>query len=211
MTDVLDALRERRSVRKYQLRPVPKELVEEVLVAAGLAPSAHNAQPWRFIVLADTSLKRELALAMAEAWAADLASDGFAVEAEKRKAKIERFANAPVLILACLTMEGMEKFTDERRQKYERDLAVQSLGAALENLLLAAQAKGLGACWFSAPGFCKETVRKVLKIPDAVEPEALIVLGYPAETPPTPKKKALGDYCFLDGWGGRVWLGFYHC
>ncbi len=201
MTDVLDTLRERRSVRKFLPRPVLKELVEEVLEAAGWAPSAHNAQPWRFIVLADASLKRELALAMAEAWAADLASDGIAVEAETRKAKVERFANAPVLILACLTMEDMEKFTDERRQKYERDLTVQSLGAALENLLLAAQAKGLGACWFSAPGFCKETVRKVLKIPVEVEPEALVVMGYPAETPSLPRKKSLGEYCFVDVWG----------
>ncbi len=201
MTDMLDAIRQRRSVRKFLPRPVLKEIVEEVLVAAGWAASAHNAQPWRFIVLADASLKRELALAMAKAWAADLTRDGVTVEAEKRKAKVERFANAPVLILTCLTMEGMEKFTDERRQKCERDLAVQSLGAAMQNLLLAAQAKGLGACWFSAPGFCKETVRKVLKIPDAVEPEALVVMGYAAETPPLPKKKALGEYCFVDVWG----------
>ena len=52
MSHVLDAIKERRSVRKYLARPVPKEAIEEVLVAAGWAPSAHNAQPWRFIVLA---------------------------------------------------------------------------------------------------------------------------------------------------------------
>ncbi len=177
MTDVLDALRERRSVRKFLPRPVLKELVEEVLVAAGWAASAHNAQPWRFVVLADASLKQELALAMVEAWAADLARDGITVETETWKAKVTRFANAPVLILASLTLEGMENFSDERRQKCERDLAMQSLGAALENLLLAAYAKGLGACWFSAPGFCKETVRKVLKIPDAIEPAGVSCAG----------------------------------
>jgi coenzyme F420-0:L-glutamate ligase/coenzyme F420-1:gamma-L-glutamate ligase len=201
MTDVLDALRGRRSVRKFLPRPVLKKLVEEVLVAAGWAASAHNAQPWCFIVLADASLKQKLAFAMAEAWAVDLARDGIMVEAETRKAKVERFANAPVLILASLTLEGMEDFSDERRQACERDLAMQSLGAALENLLLAAYSKGLGACWFSAPGFCKETVRKVLKIPDAIEPEALVVLGYPAETPSVPKKKSLGEFCFVDVWG----------
>jgi F420 biosynthesis protein FbiB-like protein len=203
MTDILETIRGRRSVRKFLPHPVPKALVEEVLVAAGWAASAHNAQPWRFIVLADASLKRELALAMAETWAADLARDGKTVEAETRKAKVERFANAPVLILACLTMEGMEKFSDERRQQCERDLAVQSVGAALENLLLAAHAKGLGACWFSAPSFCKATVRQVLEIPDAVEPQALVAMGYPAETPSLPKKKPLGEYCFVDGWGRR--------
>jgi coenzyme F420-0:L-glutamate ligase / coenzyme F420-1:gamma-L-glutamate ligase len=204
MSHVLDAIRERRSVRKYQARPVPQEAVEEVLVAAGWAPSAHNAQPWRFIVLADESVKRELAETMAESWAADMAKDDLNIEADKRKVRVERFATAPVLILACLTMDSMNKFPDEKRQKSERDLAVQSLGAALQNLLLAAHAKGLGACWFSAPGFCKETVRKVLKIPDEIEPEALIAMGYPAEKPSVPPKKLLGDYCFKNKWGGSL-------
>ena len=203
MSNMLDAIRERRSIRKYQSRTVPHELIEQVLVAAGWAPSAHNAQPWRFIVLADESVKRELAEAMAESWAADMAKDDLNIEADKRKVRVERFATAPVLILACLTMDGMDNFSDEKRQKCERDLAMQSLGAALQNLLLAAHAKGLGACWFCAPGFCKETVRKVLKIPDEVEPEALIAMGYPAEKPPVPSKKLLGDYCFKNKWGWK--------
>ena len=203
MSDVLDAIKERRSVRKYLARPVPREIIEEVLVAAGWAPSAHNAQPWRFIVLADPSVKRQLAEAMAESWAADIAKDGLNIEPEKFKVRVERFANAPVLILACLTMDGMDSFSDEKRQKCERDLAMQSLAAALQNMLLAAHAKGLGSCWFCAPGFCKETVRKMLEIPGEVEPEALIAMGYPAEQPPVPSKKPLGDYCFKDKWGEK--------
>ena len=201
MSHVLDAIRERRSVRKYLPRKVPREVVEEVLVAAGWAPSAHNAQPWRFIILEEA--KHELAQAMADAWAADLTRDGITVDADKRKARVERFTTAPVLILACLTMDGMRKFPDEKRQKSERDLAVQSLGAALQSLLLTAHVKGLGACWFSAPSFCKEPVRKVLGIPDEVEPEALITLGYPAEKPQVPPRKLLGDYCFVDEWGRK--------
>jgi F420 biosynthesis protein FbiB-like protein len=204
MSNMLDAIKERRSVRKYQSRTVPHELIEEVLVAAGWAPSAHNAQPWRFIVLADASVKRELAEAMAESWAADMTKDGLKIEADKRRISVERFTTAPVLILACLTMDGMRKFSDKKRQKSERDLAMQSLGAALQNLLLAAHAKSLGACWFCAPGFCKETVRRVLKIPDEVEPEALITMGYPAEKPPVPPKKLLGDYCSKNKWGGSL-------
>ena len=201
MSHVLDAIKERRSVRKYLARPVPQKAIEEVLVAAGWAPSAHNAQPWRFIILADALVKRELAEAMAESWAADIAKDGLTIEPEKLKLRVERFATAPVLILACLTMDGMDNFSDEKRQKCERDLAMQSLAAALENMLLAAHAKGLGACWFCAPSFCKETVRRVLKIPDGVEPEGLIAMGYPAEEPPVPSKKPIGDYCFRDKWG----------
>jgi coenzyme F420-0:L-glutamate ligase/coenzyme F420-1:gamma-L-glutamate ligase len=204
MPEVFDAIKERRSVRKFLTRPVPQELVDEVLVAAGWAPSAHNAQPWRFIVLADASVKRELAEAMAASWAANTAKDGLNIEEDKRKARVERFATAPVLILACLTMDGMRKFSDEKRQRSERDLAMQSLGAALQNLLLATHAKGLRACWFCSPSFCKATVRGVLKIPDDVEPEALIVIGYATEKPPMPTRKELKDYCFKNKWGRRI-------
>ena len=76
MSSMFDAIKGRRSIRKYQARPVPKELIEEVLEAAGWAPSAHNAQPWRFIVLVDAWVKRELAEAMAKSWAEDLSKEG---------------------------------------------------------------------------------------------------------------------------------------
>jgi F420 biosynthesis protein FbiB-like protein len=197
---MFDIIRERRSVRKYLDRPVPQEAIEDILEAAGWAPSAHNAQPWRFIVLTDDSVKRELAEAMAESWADDMTKDGLKIEDEKRLARVERFATTPVLILACLTLDGMRTFSDEKRQKSERDLAMQSLGAALQNMLLAAHTKGFGACWFSAPCFCKETVRKVLKIPDQIEPEALIAMGYSDEKPPLPPRKLVGDYCFKNKW-----------
>jgi hypothetical protein len=81
----------------------------------------------------------------------------------------------------------------------ERDLAVQSFGQPSKSTL--AYAKGLGACWFCAPSFCKETVRKILRIPDAVEPQAFVAMGYPAEKPLVPIKKLLEGYCFVDIWG----------
>jgi nitroreductase len=83
-------------------------------------------------------------------------------------------------------------------------LAQQSLGAAMQNLLLTVHALGLGACWFCGPGFCKETVRKVLGIPEAVEPEAFVIIGYPAEIPSVPPKKSLPENCFLDMWGTKL-------
>ena len=196
-----DVIKKRRSIRKYLPRQVPNSIVKEVLAAAGWAPSAHNSQPWRFIVLADASVKRRLADAMADAWAKDLQRDGITVESDKRTERVERFATAPVLVLACLTVVDLRKFPDSERQMCERDLAVQSFGAALQNLLLAAHAKGLGACWFCAPAFCKETVRKILKIPDEVEPQAFVAMGYPAEKPQVPIKKLLEGYCFVDIWG----------
>jgi coenzyme F420-0:L-glutamate ligase / coenzyme F420-1:gamma-L-glutamate ligase len=201
MTDLHEAIKGRRSIRKLKPQPVPKNLVLEVLEAAAWAPSAHNSQPWRFIILQDPKLKRELAEQMAQAWAADLKKDGVTAEESARIERRERFAMAPVLILACLTMEGLRKFPDAERQLCERDLAVESFGAGIENLLLAAHAAGLGACWYCAPAFCKDLVRKALKIPSEVEPSAFIATGYPAEQPPAPFKKALKDYCYLDVWG----------
>jgi coenzyme F420-0:L-glutamate ligase / coenzyme F420-1:gamma-L-glutamate ligase len=204
MPEVFDAIRQRRSVRKYLQKKVSNEVISEVLAAASWAPSAHNSQPWRFIVLDDVSVKRKLADAMAEAWAKDLQKDGLTVEPTKRAERVERFAAAPVLILACLTMDGLRKFPDIERQMCERDLAVQSFGAALQNLLLAAHAKGLGSCWFCAPAFCKETVRNILEIPDSVEPQAFVAMGYPAEKPKVPIKKLLEGYCFVDLWGRTI-------
>jgi coenzyme F420-0:L-glutamate ligase/coenzyme F420-1:gamma-L-glutamate ligase len=201
MADLHDVIRQRRSIRRYQSKPVPRELVLEVLEVADWAPSAHNSQPWRFIVLEDAGVKRMLAEQMAEAWAADSAKDGQTVDAKMRSERTTRFADAPVLILACLTMEGLRKFPDEQRQSVERDLAVESLGAGIQNLLLTAHAAGLGACWYCAPAFCKGLVQKMLKIPESVEPHAFITLGYPAESPPVPPRKKLADYCFTDVWG----------
>jgi len=199
-----EIIKTRRSVRKYLPQPVPEEAVLAVLVAAGLAPSAHNSQPWSFIILENPLVKRELAEVMADAWVADAEKDGVKVEVKMRQERVDRFVNAPALILACISMNGLRKFPDQKRQLLEHDLAQQSLGAAMQNLLLTAHALGLGACWFCAPGFCKEIVRKVLGIPEIVEPEAFIIIGYPAETPLVPPKKPLEEYCFRDMWGLKL-------
>jgi F420 biosynthesis protein FbiB-like protein len=199
-----DIIKKRRSIRKHLPQKVPREAVLEVLVAASWAPSAHNSQPWRFIILENPSIKRRLAEAMADIWVADAEKDGAEVDAKMRQERVDRFVNAPALILACSTMVGLRKFPDQKRQMFERDLAQQSLGAAMQNLLLTVHALGLGACWFCAPGFCKETVRKVLGIPETAEPEAFVIIGYPAETPSVPPKKSLPENCFLDMWGNKL-------
>lgn len=196
-----EAIKQRRSIRKYKNKPVPENLVLEVLNAAGAAPSAHNTQPWRFIVVYDSGVKRGLSEAMAEAWAADAAIDGVPVEQEQLDFSIQRFCSAPVLIVACLTLEGMRRYPDVKRQVAERDLAVQSLGAALENMLLSACGNGLGACWFSAPAFCKEAVRRVLAVPEEVEPQAIVLMGYPDERPSAAKRKTATEFCFRNSWG----------
>ncbi len=151
MQELFDAIKNRRSIRKYQSKPIPQNLIEEILVATNWAPSAHNAQPWRFIILDDPAVKRALSKDMAQSWVADMSKDGVKIGKDVYEVRVERFASAPVAILACSTMDSMYKQPDAEREKVERDLAMQSLGAAMQNLLLAAYAKGLGSLLVLCP------------------------------------------------------------
>ena len=178
-------LRERRSIRRYVDRPVERALVERLLEAAAWAPSAHNRQPWRFAVIEDGATKERLAEAMNAALRADLAADGLPpdqieTQAARRRA---RLARAPLLILLCLSMADMDCYPDAKRQRAEWTMATQSLALAGQNLLLAAHAEGLGACWLCAPLFCPEVVRASLGLPADWEPQAFISLGWPDERP----------------------------
>jgi F420 biosynthesis protein FbiB-like protein len=204
-SEFLKMLTSRRSIRTYLPKEVPQKIVFRILEAARWAPSAHNAQPWRFIVIRDHNLKRRLAEAMATEWAKDLARDCVSPDACKQLVKdsIERFTDAPLLIVAFLTMEDMDTYLDEKRQKIEHTMAVQSLAAAVQNVLLAAHSEVLGSCWFCAPLFCQDTVRKVVKAPENVEPQALITLGYPSEEVETPSRKPLRELAFKNRWGER--------
>ena len=202
MSNVIETIKQRRSIRKYSPTQVPREILNQILEAAQWAPSAHNAQPCRFIILTQTKSKKNLAVAMAKARTKDLIKDNVSLELRQRinEASVQRFTNAPVLVIACITMAEMTKYPDEQRQKNERDLAIQSLGAAVENMLLAAHSKGLGACWFCAPVFCKDAVRKALQIPEDVEPQALVAMGYPTEKPSTTLRKPFHDIFYFDYW-----------
>lgn len=182
--DVLMSLvRGRRSIRKFEARPIPREVVFRLLEAARWAPSAHNRQPWRFVVLSKTEEKRTLADQMAKQLAADLRADGLDADAIKRDTdrSRRRLSAAPVLILVCLSMADMDIYPDARRQQLEYTMAIQSAAMAAQNLLLAAHAEGLGACWICAPLFCQDTVREVLELPTDYDPQGVITLGYPAE------------------------------
>ena len=206
MPDFLDVLKQRRSIRKYRKEPVSLDVAKRIVETAIYAPSAHNAQPWRFVVLTDQAQKEALARVMAQVWLAELNRDRIPKKVVQNAIdnSIKRFTTAPLLVLCCLTMEDMDTYLDEERQRNERDLAVQSLAASIQNLLLAAHAEGLGACWYCAPAFCKTAVKQTLKIPDNVEPQALITLGYPAETMASPERHPLGKVVFLNSWGNPL-------
>jgi coenzyme F420-0:L-glutamate ligase/coenzyme F420-1:gamma-L-glutamate ligase len=200
--NLLNVFRSRRSIKEYSPKEVSNEVIFRILEAGRWAPSAHNAQPWHFIVIQDPATKQRLAKAMASRWDSDLSKNGVPKEQRESLAKtsVERFENAPIIIIVCLTMENMDEYPDDRRKKIEYVMAVQSVAAAIENMLLAAQSEGLGSCWFCAPLFCQEIVRKILKIPQHVDPQALITLGYPADRPNPPPRKTLEEIVHQNHW-----------
>jgi len=174
----------RRSIRRYQPQAVPRTIIEQLLTAAHWAPSAHNRQPWRLVVISDPEVKTALATAMGARLRSDLTADGRPVELIEQDVNrsYQRLTQAPALILLCLTMVDMDHYPDGRRQQNEWLMAVQSVAMAGQNLLLAAHQLGLGSCWLCAPLFCPETVQQVLDLPADWQPQGLISLGYPAET-----------------------------
>lgn len=176
-------IQERRSIRRFDGSAIPPETLQRVLEAATRAPSAHNRQPWRFVILTALDDKRSLANALGEELREDRLADGDDPgKIEKDVAQsIERITNAPVVVIACLSMEAMDVYPDERRKTAEYIMAVQGVSMAAQNLLLAAHAEGLGACWLCAPLFTKDEVREELSLPDGWDPQGLIILGYPAE------------------------------
>lgn len=179
---VLDAIKQRRSVRSYRPDPVPRELLEQVLTAAVWAPSAHNRQPWRFVVARTPAVREALARAMGARLRRDLTSDGVPANAAENDVRrsYARLLAAPVLVVVCLTLADMDVYPDARRRSAERTMAVQSVAMAGQNLLLAASAVGLGACWMCAPLFCPDVVQSALALPADWEPQGIITLGYPA-------------------------------
>ena len=185
-TDTLATLlRGRRSVRKFRDRPVPRELIEQILEAARWAPSPHGRQPWRFVVLTRPELKNLLADRMGETWRHNLQMDGQdsgVVNLRLDKSR-QRILNAPVIILPCLYLEDLDRYPDERRQADETTMAIQSIGAAIQNMLLMAYDLGLDAGWMCAPLFCPEIVCDALNLDTRLIPQAMITVGYAAADP----------------------------
>jgi coenzyme F420-0:L-glutamate ligase/coenzyme F420-1:gamma-L-glutamate ligase len=181
---IIETVMARRSIRRYRPEPVPRVVVERLLTAAVWAPSAHNRQPWRFAVVEDAAQKQSLASAMGARLRSDLRNDGVPEDVIEKDAarSYARMTGAPLLIVLCLSMADMDVYPDARRSQNEYLMAAQSTAMAGQNLLLAAREAGLGACWMCAPLFCPDVVRDALSLPEDWQPQALLTLGYPAET-----------------------------
>jgi len=167
--DFYDVVRKRLSVRSYKPDPVPDEVLNRILDAGRLAPSAKNCQPWKFIVVKDPTIRQAL------------------VAACRGQGSV---GQAPVVICGCCIEEQVWK----RMGGYWSAEAVD-ITIALEHMMLAAASEGLGTCWIGA--FLEAEVKKVLAIPEGVKPIALTPLGYPArESQPQPRKPLSEIVCY---------------
>lgn len=186
-------MRTRRSIRRFKPDPVPGSVIQSILFTATYAPSAHNRQPWRFCVLTDLPVKMGLADAMATDFQRDLVNDGVSpekIDAQIKRSK-ERITSAPAAILLCLDISEMDYYPDEKRNKAEYLMAVQSVAAAGMQLLLAAHAEELGAVWACWPLFAQDTIQKTLKLPETWEPQGMFFIGYPESLPEPRLRKSV--------------------
>ncbi len=191
---VLHGVAARRTVRSFdRSRPVPETTLAEAVALAGTAPAPHHSRPWRFVRLLDTT-RASLLDRMADVWRDDLRTDG--VDEATIDARLARsdalHRTAPVLLVVLVDLAAAHPYPDDRRTRAERDLFVLSGGAAVEALLVALAARGLGAAWTSSTAFCPDTVREVLGLPSTWEPLGTVAVGWPAGPVP-PRSMLSGD------------------
>jgi F420 biosynthesis protein FbiB-like protein len=184
----------RRSIRAFLDEPVPRATLDALIEAACLAPAPHHSRPWRFVVVDTAAAKAALGRGMGARWRVDLEGDG--VDAaridELIDASYTKITGAPALVMGCLTWDGLDRYPDERRRRAEWGMALLSLGAAVENLMLTAADAGLATCWVASPIFCPEAARDALELDAEWLPHAMVMVGVPdpayvgRQRPPVP-------------------------
>ena len=169
--DVFEAVKTRRSTRKFKDSTIEKEKLSKVLEAARFAPSAANLQPWSFIVVSDKTIRQSLFSGYSRQW----------------------FVDAPIIIVACgFPDKGWCRKDGEKY--YPLDVAI-----AMQNLILAAHDVGLGTCWIAA--FDEKKVKKALDIPKNVRVIAMTPLGYPDEVKgPVTERKSFEEMIHYNKW-----------
>ncbi len=165
-----EVIKKRKSVRKYNSKKVPDDVLNRILEAGRIAPSAKNIQPWKFVVVRDPALKKQIA------------------EASRGQMFM---ADADVIICGC----ALEKIAWGRMGGYMSSFAVD-LAIAMDHMILAAANEGLGTCWIGA--FEEKAVKLLLGVPEDVKVVALTPLGYPAEEPKDRGRKSISEIITYD-------------
>jgi F420 biosynthesis protein FbiB-like protein len=185
----------RRSVRRLRPDRVPRWAIEAILEAGRWAPSPHGTQPWRFAVVTQAATKARLAGAMADSWRHNLAMDGQSPEtiAARLEGSRRRIVEAPALIMVSLYLADLDRYPDAERQAAETTMAIHSLGACVQNMLLKTYELGLDAGWMCAPLFCPDIARDALGLPASHLPHALLPVGYAAADPKRRPRRPLAE------------------
>ena len=175
---VFDCIRTRRSIRKYKDKPVPWDNIVEIMQSAKYAPLAGNILNCKLLVVKDEGRRKAIAEASAQQyWMQD----------------------AAVHIVVVGEPEKSEKFYGTRGVRL---YTVQGIAAAVQNMLLTAHSLGLGACWVGA--FDEDEIRRICNLPEHVNVQAIVTIGYADETPEMPPKYRIEHYMFFDKWWGRI-------
>lgn len=172
----------RRSLRSFRPEPVEPELLRHAVGVALTAPAPHHSAPVRFVWLADRPTRRRLLDAMAQAWRADLRGDGLSedrVEHRLRRGNLLR--DAPEVLVPCLVLDDAQPYPDPRRRTAEETMFTVAAGAAVQSLLVALAAAGLGSCWIGSTLFCPDLVRAELALPAGWRPLGAVAVGHPRE------------------------------
>jgi len=182
-----EVLYERRTVRDFTADPVDAAAVRRAIDAALTAPAPHHSQPWRFALVESAAARTRLLDGMLAAWIADLRGDGFTDEQITRRTRRgEPLRRAPLIIVPCLVTDAAHTYPDERRNAAERAMFLVSMGAGVQNLLVALAVEGLGSCWVSSTLFCGPVAAAALDLPPDWEPMGAIGVGH-AAGPPAPR------------------------
>lgn len=158
---VLEIIKKRRSIRAFMDKPIPEEILEQLIEALIWAPSAGNLQSRKFFFIYNQQIKEKLVQA---AWGQDF------------------IAQAPLVIVGCADHNIKTRYGSRGVELY----APQDVAASVQNLLLVACELGLGTVWVGA--FDEKTVSKILKLPNSLRPVTIVPVGYPAETPSAPPR-----------------------
>jgi len=194
---LFDAIHSQRAVRHFSAQPVSDEMVETMLNAAICAPNGGNRQPWRFVVIRDADIKRRLGQWYLSAWQAATAAMEALTQPYRHGAELaQQMATVPVLILACIDHDN----AGPGRGPITRGASIYP---AVQNLLLAARALGLGTVLTTLHTQYESEIKALLHIPDNVETAALIPVGYPAEGVRFghARRRPLSEVVFHDRWG----------